>query len=225
MRFAKFDLLQWLTPDVQEEFLARLYRRHYAAGQPVYVQGAPGTEMYRLVAGTVKISVLRGDGRHITYRLFESGDCFGQTSLVDGEPRPQSTAASSAVEVGVLSKTDFRWLSDRFPVFDRAIARLMAAQLRAMAQNYEGASLDSLQVRVARQLLLSRAMQLRTAEQEEQSQSQIQMSQADLAAMVGASRQSVNRVLQKLREEHVIEIGYGRIDLADLSALKSITTR
>lgn len=225
MRFAKFDLLQWLTPDVQEEFLARMYRRHYAAGQPVYVQDAPGNEMFRLISGTVKISVLRGDGRHITYRLFESGDCFGQTSLVDGEPRPQSTEASNAVEVDVLSKMDFRWLCDRYQVFDRAISRLMAAQLRAMAQNYEGASLDSLPVRVARQLLLSRTMQLRTAEQDDPDQSQIQMSQSDLAAMVGASRQSVNRVLQQLREKHVIEISYGRIDLTDLRALKSITTQ
>ncbi|MDN8616170.1 helix-turn-helix domain-containing protein [Variovorax ginsengisoli] len=95
-----------------------------------------------------------------------------------------------------------------------------------MAQNYECASLDSLPVRVARQLLLSGTMQLRTAEQDDPDQSQIQMSQSDLAAMVGASRQSVNRVLQQLREKHVIEISYlpkyaGNLDIMAAAASRT----
>lgn len=108
MAFAKFDLLKWMPPDLRTEFLNRLQRRQYRPGQSIYVQGSPDVEMFRLASGTVRISVLRPDGRQITYTLFEPGDCFGQTSLIDEGVRPQTTEASSSVEVCFLG-TLFFW--------------------------------------------------------------------------------------------------------------------
>ncbi|MET4231563.1 Crp/Fnr family transcriptional regulator [Bradyrhizobium sp. 482_C4_N1_1] len=224
MAFAKFDLLQWMPPDLRTVFLNRLQRRQYRPGQSIYVQGSPGVEMFRLASGTVRISVLRPDGRQITYTLFEPGDCFGQTSLIDEGARPQTTEASSDVEVGVLSRSAFLELSSQFPSFDKAIMRLLAAQLRVLAQNYEGASLDDLNIRVARQILQACAVEEAGAPGSSKLLS-ARLSQAQLASMVGASRQSVNKVLQKLRHQGMIQIDYGRVLVMNMSGLKKMILR
>lgn len=220
MPHTKFDLLQWMPPELQQEFLARLPRRHYSPGQFIYVQGSPGNEMYRLISGTVKISTLREDGRQTTYTLFESGDCFGQTSLVDGGPRPQTTEAATAIEVGVLSRASFRRLVAAHPEFLQAIARLLAAQLRVVAQSYEEASLDTLPVRIARKILQTRADA--PAKASGGAAPRVQLTQSDLASMVGVSRQSVNRVLLQLQAHGLVEVGYGSVGIADLAGLQRI---
>ena len=221
MEYTKFDLLQWMPPALQHEFLARLQRRQYRAGQFIYVQGSTGTEMYRLISGTVKISVLRHDGRQITYTLFESGDCFGQTSLVDNEPRPQSTEAAATVEVGVLTKADFHALSEQYPAFVRAITRLLSAQLRVVAQNYEVASLDTLPVRIVRKILQTYADAPRQSAPD--GSPLVRLSQSDLASMVGVSRQSVNRVLSQLQEVGLIQRGYGTLHITNMPGLLNLS--
>lgn len=220
MAFAKFDLLQWMEPDLQSAFLNRLQRRQYRPGQYIYVQGSPGAEMFRLASGTVRISVLRPDGRQITYSLFEPGDCFGQTSLVDDGARPQTTEASTRVEVGVLSRSAFVELSSQFPSFDKVVMRLLAAQLRVLAQNYEGASLDDLNVRVARRILQACALELQASGSSKLVAARL--SQSQLASMVGASRQSVNKVLQKFSHQGMIQIDYGGVLVMNMSGLKKI---
>lgn len=217
MKYTKFDLTQWMPAHLQREFLARLQPRQYQAGQFIYIQDSEGTEMYRLVSGTVRISVLRPDGRQITYTLFESGDCFGQTSLVDEGPRPQSTEAITTVQLGVLSKKDFHALVEKHPSFLHAITRLMSAQLRVVAQNYEVASLDALPVRIIRTILQNHV------DVPNQSTSDgypvVYLSQAELASMVGVSRQSVNRVLSSLQEDGLIERGYGSLKILNMARL------
>ncbi|THU01535.1 Crp/Fnr family transcriptional regulator [Lampropedia puyangensis] len=225
MPATKFDLLQWMSPALQTAFLARLHRRTYQKGQFIYVQGAVGNELFRLLSGSVKISVLRPDGRHISYRIFEAGDCFGQTSLVDGMPRPQSTEAYSAVEIGVLNRTDYRWLSANFADFDHAIMQLLCAQLRLVALNYEGASLDNLNTRVAKQLLnCHRQAHLEQTSPIENTAPLVHLSQSELASLVGASRQSVNRTLHLFQTQNMVALGYNQITLLDPQALQSMTT-
>lgn len=223
MAFAKFDLLQWMEPDLQSAFLNRLQRRQYRPGQSIYVQGSRGVEMFRLASGMARISVLRPDGRQITYTLFEPGDCFGQTSLIDEGTRPQTTEASTLVEVGVLSQSAFVELGSQFPSFDKAIMRLLAAQLRVLAQNYEGASLDDLNVRVARQILQACALEARAPGSSKLVAARL--SQSQLASMVGASRQSVNKVLQKFRHQGMIQIDYGGVLVMNMSDLRKMSSR
>lgn len=102
--------------------------------------------------------------------------------------------------------------------------RLLAAQLRVLAQNYEGASLDDLNIRVARQILQACAVEEAGAPGSSKLLS-ARLSQAQLASMVGASRQSVNKVLQKLRHQGMIQIDYGRVLVMNMSGLKKMILR
>lgn len=118
----------------------------------------------------------------------------------------------------------FLELSSQFPSFDKANMCLLAAQLRVLAQNYEGASLDDLDIRVARQILQASAVE----EARVPGSSKLlvaRLSQTQLASMVGASRQSVNKVLQKLRHQGMIQIDYGRVLVMNRGGLKRMILR
>jgi CRP/FNR family transcriptional regulator, cyclic AMP receptor protein len=90
-----FDFLQWMDEDARLAYLATAKVRHFAAEQTIYLQGDPGFEMFRVKSGAVRLSVLSGDGRDVTYVRLGPGDCFGDVSMIDGEIRPQSAFAAS----------------------------------------------------------------------------------------------------------------------------------
>lgn len=104
---APFDLLQWLNDAAHTDFHEVSRRRSYAGGELIYAQGDIGTEMFRIVEGRVRLSVTRADGRELLYLLFEPGDCFGVSTLIDGEPRPQTAEASDKLELQSLGKAAF----------------------------------------------------------------------------------------------------------------------
>lgn len=153
MDHSTFDLLQWMDADVARAFKAAMFRRHYSAGQTLYFQGDPGDEMFRLISGSVRLSVSRSDGREIVHALFEPGDCFGDSSMVDGGPRPQTVEAQTDVVVDVIDMASFNRLRQAHRGFDDALLKLLALQMRFACMCFEEASLEDMSARVARRIL------------------------------------------------------------------------
>lgn len=218
MDHSTFDLLQWMDPDVAHAFQAALCRRRYAAGQLIYLQGDPGNEMFRLISGSVRMSVNRKDGREIIYILFEPGDCFGASSLVDGGPRPQTAEAQTDIEVDVIDLPSFNRLRQAYRGFDDALLKLLAKQMRVVSTHFEDASLDDVASRVARRIL--HATRAFGTDADGGTRLSLRLSQTDIAHMVGASRQSVNKALQRFQSEGLLTIEYGNILVRDLEGIR-----
>lgn len=214
---AKFDLLQWMPGPVQVAFRQALRPRRYAAGQIIYLQGDPGLEMYRIASGYVRLSVTRGDGRELIVFLFDPGDCFGGSSLVDGECRPQTAEALTDVELECLDIQAYRRLRQDHRAFDEALMRMLARQMRFASARFADVSLSGLRARVAARIL-ERA-QAAEAVTGADMRLKTRLSQAELARMVGASRQTVNRTLRTLQAEGLITTEYGNIVVQDLAGL------
>lgn len=213
MTCTTFDLLQWMEPEVRAAFGSVVRRRRYAAGRTIYWQGDPGTEMFRIISGSVRMVVTRADGREIAYGLCEPGDCFGDSSLVDGDPRPQSVEAVTDVELDVLEAADFRRLRERFRNFDDALLRLLARQMRVVSMHYADANLNPLAVRVAGRL--HEAACSFGSQADDGLRLTVPLAQSGLALMVGASRQAVNKVLRKFQSEGLLRIEYGTVLILD----------
>jgi small-conductance mechanosensitive channel/CRP-like cAMP-binding protein len=76
---------------------------HYGRGERVIEEGAEGDSMFIVLRGSVHVSVLR-NGSHIRLGSMRSGDCFGEMSLLTGEPRSATIRADSDCEVLEISK-------------------------------------------------------------------------------------------------------------------------
>lgn len=218
MQYSTYDMLQWMDAEVAQAFQAACVRRHYAAGQIIYLQGDSGQEMYRLISGSVRMSVSRSDGREIIYAMFEPGDCFGDSSMVDDGPRPQTAEARTDVVLDVLDMPSFTRLRERHRRFDDALLKLLASQMRTLSTHFAEASLDELGARVARRIL--DAIRSFGTAADGGTRLTLRLPQVDIAHMVGASRQSVNKVLQRFRREGLITIEYGNIVVHDPEGIR-----
>ncbi|MGW8202275.1 Crp/Fnr family transcriptional regulator [Sphingomonas bisphenolicum] len=215
-----FDLFQWMDANVADAFTAALRRRRYTAGQMIYSQGDAGLEMYRIVEGSVRMSITRSDGREVTLILFEPGDCFGDSSLVDGEPRPQTTQAQTNVVLDSISKARLDQLRQEFRSLDSALLKLLARQMRVVSEQFTTSNLDDLPARVAGRIV--NAMRSFGTEVEQGIRLSMRLSQSEIATMVGASRQSVNRVLQRFQTDGLVTIEYGNLLIRDPAGLERV---
>lgn len=208
-----FDLLEWAGPATTAAFTSAASLRKIPSGSLIYQQGDQGFEMYRIVEGTVRVSVSRDDGREIIFLFFKQGDCFGVSGLIDGEPMPQTAEAVTPTTLQVINAASFARLRHEHRDFDGALLKLMALQMRFVSAHFIEASLSDLQGRVCARLL----EYARPALGE---QPIVRISQTELAFAVGGSRQRVNRVLRQLQAQGLIETDYGGIRILDLDALR-----
>ena len=207
------------VPARELERLAQLlYRRVFPAGASVLTAEQPGEAIYLIMEGSVKVYVLSADGAEVILALLGPGEVVGEMSLADSLGR--------SADVLTLEETAFLWMDRKTfrssvaesPVLARNLAEIFSRRLRvANARLLALATLD-VPGRVASQLLaLAREY---GEETEEGVRIPIRLTQADLAALVGASRVRVNQALGSLRKRNAISVGRdGRITVLDADAL------
>ncbi len=187
-------------PAEQLEILARaLQRRRARAGETIFRQNDAGTSFYVIESGAVKIQRTSAEGKDVILAILSAGDFFGELALLDGEARSTDAVAKEESTLLVLEREEFQ----RFIVRDPSAAtRLLAAlsrRLRRTDQLVQDAAFLDVPARLAR-LLLNLT---------EERQATDAMTQSELAAMVGATRESVNRWLQFYRRRGLVEYASG----------------
>ena len=215
-----FDIFQWMSTDAQQDFSLASRRRRFADNCRIYSQSDPGTDMYRILSGSVRMSVLRHDGREALHSLLEAGDCFGICSMLDGAPRHHTTTANGNVEVQVLGHDACEHLRTQHPSFSDGLIRHMSRHTRLLSEYFVSSTIDDLPCRVAMRLLKSQKSDLVRGLGTGLT---VRLSQSEIALMVGASRQAVNRVLQRFQDHGLITLEYGRVQVHDVDGLKSAT--
>ena len=212
----QFDLYRWLPSEVQAAFAAAAKRRRYTAGRMIYSQSDFGDEMFRLIEGEVRLSVTRGDGRELVYLLFKPGYCFGESSLIDGGSRPHTAEAQTDAMLDSIPRDQFNRLRTAHPVFESALLRLLCGHMRLLSEYVADASLDQLSSRLASRLLA-------TAREVGDGALTVRLSQAELGRMIGASRQTVNKLLQQLRGDGLVALSHGAVTILDQPGLQRLT--
>lgn len=192
-----------------------------AAGEMLFRQGdevLPGSgAFYGVLAGNIKASSLREDGKEAILMVLEPGDWFGEISLVDEQPRTHDATAQGPVEVLAVPRAAFDALMRR-PDFALAIGRMLAGRVRSLMALVEDATLRSTQARLARRLIV---MSQGIASQTREPRPVVPVSQEALAMMLGVSRQTLSKELQQMVQAGAIALGYGRITIASREKLES----
>lgn len=206
-----------LPPRQRQALLAFGERLPVRAGEMLYRQGDASGGFFGVLSGSFKVSTLREDGKEGILAVMEAGNWFGETSLLDGLPRPHDVTALAPAEVLVVGATAFETLM-RSPAFARAISVLLSARVRLLYGLVEDAMLRSISTRVARRLL---ALARGDATLARDARSVVPVSHEALAMMLGVTRQTLSRELKVLARDRVIALGYGRIDIVSLAGLEA----
>jgi len=191
-----------------------LRRRNYRRGEVVFRQDDPGNALYLIQSGTVKISRQGEDGREITLTLLHSGEYFGELALLDDEPRSADAIAVEASTMYMLPKAEFK-------SFLLANPHVPLQMLSAMSRMYVRRLTDAVQdavfldvpARLARVIV---QMHISTPRPESQP---LRTTQADLASMIGATRESVNKWLGYFERRGWVKRSRGALSVLNVHSL------
>ena len=195
----KSDVFGSLTASDRDAIASRMRRMHFEPGQMIFSRGDPAREMYLVVEGKVRLSILTSDGRELSFAHAGPGNIFGEIATLDGGERTASATAINRVQAMTLPQRTMLDLIENHPKVAVEAIRFLCTRLRETDLLLEAIALHRIEVRLSRLLLSALQSQSTTAAGEEVPLD-LGMSQGELALLIGASRSKVNLALTILQD-------------------------
>ncbi|HEV2356335.1 MAG TPA: Crp/Fnr family transcriptional regulator [bacterium] len=200
--------------------MATLFRRRrYKAGEPVFREGDPGTALYVIDSGEVKILLGGAEGKEVILSLLTPGEFFGELALLDGEPRSADAVATVPTELLVLSREDFHRFLREVPTVAVNMLAPLSRRFRRTDRLVHDAAFSDVRTRLTR--LLLELGQTRGQAGRGGVVIGSRLTQGDLANMVGATRESVNKCLRSLAEQGLVRHERGHLVLLNVDRLRA----
>jgi CRP/FNR family transcriptional regulator/CRP/FNR family cyclic AMP-dependent transcriptional regulator len=184
-------------------------KRSFRRGEVIFHKGDPGSSMFLIVEGQVRIVLPSDGGEEALLGVLDSGDFFGELSLIDGQPRSATIIASEPTETIMLHREDFLKAIHTSPAVAVDMLKILARRLRETDEFVEDAIFLDVPGRLAKKLL-----ELGDAYGDARPDGTViglRLTQSELATMVGATRESVNKHLRSYRSRGIIDVNRQRI--------------
>jgi CRP/FNR family transcriptional regulator/CRP/FNR family cyclic AMP-dependent transcriptional regulator len=199
------------------ELAAAVRTRRFRRGEVIFHRGDPGTTLFIVVSGCVKIAVPTEGGDEALLTVMRPGDFFGELSLLDGAPRSATAIALEPVELWTLHRDDL--LRPMLAVPGAAtLLTALARRLRRTDALVEEIGYLDLDARLARALL--RLAEEHGVPDEEGVRIDLPLTQTDLAAMIGATRPRVNLLLGAYQDAGLMRLAGRALILRDVPAFR-----
>lgn len=183
---AEVDLFGSLPPEAVEHIAAAAQTRTLRRGDVLFREGDIGEELFIVESGRIAIANKSYDGRESVVALMEAGDVFGEMSLFDGQGRSAEARALEASQVNAIPFEPLRSLFRQQPDLLWTVVSLLARRIR----NMDAALADSVFLDVTGRTA-KRLLELAGDNDE----FQLPITQEELAGLVGASRERVNKAI------------------------------
>lgn len=195
--FREFDDDQ--LADVARLIAVHRYRRHAT----IVREGEPGNAFFLIVTGSVAVVREVPEGKERILSVLKPTDFFGEMSLFEEAHRSASVRALTVADIGVIHRDDFLKLLDRKPRICRALVTALGERLRTANAQIAAATSQDIRSRLAALLLhLSANFGEPTATGTRIS---LHLTNQEMANMIGSSRETVNRTLNKFRDDRLID--------------------
>lgn len=211
-------LFRNFSPEVVGRVALLASTRRCAAGEVLFMRGDEGDALYGVLSGRIRISNSSIAGKEVVLSIMQPGDVFGEMALLDGGDRTADAEAIGATELMVLRRADFLRLMKEDSNLAVQILKLVCLRLRQTNQRVEDSAFLDLPARLAKRLI-----QLdEDYATEDEPHAFVAISQAELGAFLGASRESINKHLQVWRQEGWIELARGKVRVIDPASLVEV---
>ncbi len=220
---ASIPFFSGLGADALERVAAGMRSRRFRRGEVIFHLGDPGDALFIIVAGEVKISLPSESGDEAILVRLQQGDVFGELALLDGAPRSATATALGVVEAVVLPRARFRELIAEEPVVRDALLASLAGELRRLTTQVEELHFLDITGRLA--ACLVRMADGGTALDDGAIRLRTSLTQGDLAAMVGSTRQSVNKLLGQFTSDGYLRLERDAIVVTDIDGLARASRR
>jgi len=193
-------------------------------GAEVFCQGDPADAVYAMIAGDgqVRIGVVDRHGKSLMVEVFRTGEIFGEIGVIDGSARSATAVVEGRIRLMRIPRAAFLLTLSRDPALGESLCRSLAGRLRRTFELFQDASFETLEVRLARQILyLADRGSRRT---EEGIRLTRRLRQGDLADLLGATTRSIITILNAWRAEGLVHYDTERafLTLSNPDGLRSL---
>jgi CRP/FNR family transcriptional regulator, cyclic AMP receptor protein len=204
-------VLRDLTPEQIARMSAHAARKHVDKGYVILHKGEVAESFYVVISGQVKVYVSDDDDpdREVILKTLKAGDFFGELPMFDPAPRNASVAAMDGCHLLILSYGAFQRTLEDSPEIARRVMETVANRVRDADRKISRLALMDITARLSSTLMelaiMSNGRRVVGAP----------ITQKDLASMVGASREMVNRTLKDLQDSGYIDVQRRSITILD----------
>ena len=203
----RVDLFDGLSDEQAEVLKGRSRIRSFAPNTIVVNEGDDGSSLFVVQSGSLKVFLTDNVGREVTLSLLDPGDYFGELALLDDAPRSASVIALTRSEVLQIPRVAFLALIEAHPACMQIVVRNLVGRIRTLTESVRSLALVDVFGRI------SRIFDSLAVEEDGVGIIDRHLTQQDLANMVGASREMVNRILRDMVSGGYVEIEPQRIIL------------
>jgi CRP/FNR family cyclic AMP-dependent transcriptional regulator len=215
---SRAPLFEGLDEDGARALRSRMSDVKLERGERLFAEGDDGDRLYVVLEGKLKLTKAAPDGRENLLSVIGPGEMFGELSLFDPRPRTSSASAVTEARLAALAHDKLLvWLADR-PEVALHMLRALAQRLRRANDVMADLVFTDVPGRVAKQLLdlAARFGQ----DQPDGLHVNHDLTQEELAQLVGASRETVNKALADFVARGWIQLSARSVVLLDQERLR-----
>jgi adenylate cyclase len=214
-------LFSGLPPSVSSALRQRVKRRAFAAGTYLTREGEPADAMFVIERGLVRVSRTSRQGKDLVLGLFGAGDTLGELGVLEASgTRTADAMAVEATTCVAIAKDDLRAVIRKTPELGLRLLATLVDHIRRKDDELAEIAFLDLPGRLAHKLL---ELAERHGERVPGGvRITIRVPQSELAAMVGSSRENVNRALGRFVSSGAVAVDRGTITILDSQALRAL---
>lgn len=211
-----------LFAELSEEDLNQLKdittKRIFRKKECIFMEGEERQAVYFIYSGIIKTFKMDQEGNEQIINLLHPGDMFPHIGFFEETPYPATAEVKADAILFIIRIQDFDEFMLNHPHIAMKVMKIMGQKIAALTQRIQEMTSQDVQHRVIFALI-------RLAQESGLSDNQkvfinIPITNQDIANIVGSSRETINRVLNKLKKENLIESSRKGIYINDLEQLK-----
>ncbi len=204
------EWLNGLEEAVRQRLLAVCRIRDYPADQRLHSKHDQADGLYGVLQGEVRVSATTTAGDEIVFTRIQSGSWFGEIAILDGGLRTHDAVTTVSSTLVLLPKAPLLQICQQNTDVYVALVKLLCEHCRTAFSAIDDFLLFTPEQRMARQIV----------NRLESGTSRIPITQQELGALVGISRQSTNKILKSWEHKGWVRRVYRGLELVDQEALK-----
>ena len=216
----------WFVGLNREEIIRLIELSHltaYAADEVVYTTGDKQENLYCIIEGRIKVSIIGDQGDNFPLTMWEAGNWFGESALHEDSVMPLQASAVAETKALVIPIAVIDSALDNGATFYKNIVRDVIDRSQQLYHLVELLLFKTLQVRVAARILHLIDSIGETTEQG--IKLPLDFSQSDIADMSGGSRQRVNKIFRRWSRDGIVTKQDGWYVVHDVEALRAELSR
>jgi CRP/FNR family transcriptional regulator, cyclic AMP receptor protein len=194
--------------------------RRVRANEEIFTKGDSGQSLQGVLSGRICIYTISPENEEVFLNILEPGEIFGEIALMDGGPRTASARAMTEADLLQIHRDHFVPYMKQYPELALSMIPVLCSRIRMNVEFIEDAVFLHLPARLAKRLLA--LGDTHGVEEPRGIRIRLKLSQQDLAHMIGATRERVNKELNLWRERGLIAMEEGLIVLCNRNRLTQI---